>query len=64
MNSIISSEPISWTGYGTRAPAVQSAERARNSAVAHWPESSSRPNAVRVAMARVSRDRRIRRPSV
>ena len=31
--------------------------------VAHWPDSSSRPNAVRVAIARISRERRTRRPS-
>ena len=64
MNSIISSEPISCTGYGTRAPADQSPLSARNSAAAHWPDSSSRPNAVRVAIARVSRERRTRRPSL
>ena len=35
MNSIISSEPINCTGYGTRAPAFQRADNAPNSAVAH-----------------------------
>ncbi len=63
MNSIISSDPMSCTGYGTLAPAFQIDDSATNSAFAHLPASNSRPKPVLVAMALVSRDRRTRRPS-
>ena len=51
-------------GIGHRDPGLGTAmPSAANSAAAHCPASSSRPNAVRFAIARVSRERRTRRPS-
>ena len=44
-------------------PASHSRDRAPNSADAHWPAIISRPKPVRLAIARLTRDSRTRRPS-
>src|SRR5579875_2939915 len=44
-------------------PATCRRASAANSAIAHWPAIASRPNALRLDMARLTRDSRVRRPS-
>jgi hypothetical protein len=63
MNSSSSSVPRICTGYGTGTPAAYSRASALNSAPAHCPAIASRPNALRLATARLVRDSRVRRPS-
>ena len=63
MNSSSSSVPRICAGYGTGTPAVYSRASAANSALAHWPAMACRPNALRLATARLTRDSLVRRPS-
>src|SRR5215472_15360567 len=63
MNSMRSSVPSTWAGYGTGSPALLSWLSAANSASAHWVAIIARPAAVRLAMALLSRDARTLRPS-